>query len=963
MVNKRILMFFTLVLSFLFLSCKSKVEITIISDITIEIGETIDFEKYIIITKNDINVKVKDSYLDLSSFDSEKTGTYKVTVSFESEKKDLTIIVKPKSDNNPIDVQSITITNKISNMNVGVTYTLNVEVLPSTVTKGYNITSSDESIIKVENNVITALKEGTCEIIASIDGKEDRIVITVTENKKLSDDIITALKELNSYNYKVNYNLFIPEYSVDSVMFYECYYDGDNICYKYLIDNKEYCDYIIKENDLLYYYRDDNGAYTVFNEKDDSFNDAFPYNVYLVFSNIESFISEGKDSNEYILKNPQETYNLIFGENEGKYEVTSIKLLLDNNHISLIGCEMNYYDENTNSYVTYYEEYEFSMYGECRVDKDLINNTSDYYDVNSSLNNNFTDQNLSSDNSIEFFSDKKSNAFDNIRGVQFLQKNGDVLISSKTLFSNVKTISLTLSTNSLNGMRVKVSVGDVFLKSDEGNEYTVSKLNFNEVTQVIFKSSSSLSGELKIYLLSNDDSKSMYIKSIDFNQTEESLYMGKQIYDKDNFDSKKYQDYYYETYGTSCLPSSGDYNILVIPVEFKGERPFTSEMLNMLDLAFNGSEEETGWHSVSSFYRQSSFNKLNITFDIVDPYKASNDSKYYGEYQEKVLYEDGTSDIQNGCDVIYIEALTYVEEIIDLTKYDYNKDNTIDGVCIIYNTPVDYDNDDTIYWAITYQSVISEDELMFDGLGSYFYCFMGYDFIFEDVSKDMYGIRKDLVVNATTYIHEMGHMLGLDDYYDYDTSIGCNEGLGGADMMDGCFGDHCSYSKIMLDWLNPTIVTEDIVVTVKPYEDVILIPLDFNNSFMSEYLLIDMYSQLGINSLYSEYLFGDDPGVRIYHVSSSLPEDSIDDYSIITKYNNTGTDIALIKLIEADKEIKFKSGEGYSEDDDLFRSGMKLSDAFTNYKRNDGKIINFDVIIESVESDKAVIKVDFIDAE
>ena len=56
-----------------------------------------------------------------------------------------------------------------------------------------------------------------------------------------------------------------------------------------------------------------------------------------------------------------------------------------------------------------------------------------------------------------------------------------------------------------------------------------------------------------------------------------------------------------------------------------------------------------------------------------------------------------------------------------------------------------------------------------------------------------YGYGK---VDAHTYIHEMGHMLGLPDYYDYSFK---SSPTGMYDMQDNNVGDHNPFSKMHLE--------------------------------------------------------------------------------------------------------------------------------------------------------------------
>jgi hypothetical protein len=108
-----------------------------------------------------------------------------------------------------------------------------------------------------------------------------------------------------------------------------------------------------------------------------------------------------------------------------------------------------------------------------------------------------------------------------------------------------------------------------------------------------------------------------------------------------------------------------------------------------------------------------------------------------------------------------------------------------------------------------------------------------------------------LYINAVTYIHETGHLLGLDDYYDYNEGEGSDKGLGGADMMDYNIGDHNVYSKLMLGWVTPTVVTSTQEITISSSTEsgqFIMILLDYDGTYFSEYLLIDLYTNEGVNA-------------------------------------------------------------------------------------------------------------------
>ncbi|MCH5152867.1 MAG: InlB B-repeat-containing protein [Clostridiales bacterium] len=450
--------------------------------------------------------------------------------------------------------------------------------------------------------------------------------------------------------------------------------------------------------------------------------------------------------------------------------------------------------------------------------------------------------------------------------------------------------------------------------------------------------------------------------------------MPKQTYNSSTFDKSNLQQktmQYDESQGYDPaigLPSTGSYHALVIPVEFTGES-FTQQELDDLEKSLNGPATDTGWESVSTYYSKSSYGALNLTFDVQPAYQVQYSATYYGNYSQK----DNDGYYHTGEELILKEALGHYETVLDLTKYDSNGDGCIDAVYLIYSTDVDYENGDSLYWAFTTWYYGDEE---YDGLYAYYFLFAGIDFIYESTSKDDFsGAEKisGLKINASTYIHETGHLLGLDDYYDYDEESGSNEGLGGADMMDYTVGDQGVYSKIMLGWIEPTIVNDTATVTIESLQKssgvrAILIPLNFNNSYFCEYLLIDLYTADGLNGLHAgatnSYLYeGAEFGVRIYHVSSSInnPYNENSAYGSFTDYNNTDTNIALIRLVEADGERKFASSNGLAAKSDLWKKGDKLSSVFKNYTRNDGKTLCFDIEIVSVSAASATITVTFAD--
>jgi len=805
---------------------------------------------------------------------------------------------------------------------------------------------------------------------------ENRNYNLIAEWKKLNDDdIYNQLSYLSFKNYRIDFSENLKKLGTYS--YSENIISSERIVNSNKDESKSIniTDYIVKENNVCYLYKvnlnnEDEITYEKYVDSDLEYLDKLNT---LGLLNLEclSKYTYTKENNKYYLNEKDEVE--ILSNNP---VINSLSIEIKNNSISNITITINDLDNtesnDENKYLTL--TYDFYDYNNVNITVEDIDKA--IYGEQQTITSKFVDTNLLALDGPSYNASKPVKSYSASKGLQFLQKSGLVTLKSNVKYYNVSKIKILCTTNADLGMKVEAKVDNTNLISNGGATFEVPKGKLDNMTEVVFNVTDLLTGNITIDLIPNDEEKSMYILQIEVIcekvDIDKSIYMPNQNYNENTHSNKRLQDYLNQENDAIGLPSIGTYNVLVIPVQFKFGSKYKESHLDNLDMAFNGTSEETGYESVKTYYQKSSYGKLNMTFDIVEPYTTKSNANYYNNYMKEVEWDNGEVTYQYGEEAILLEALAYYENILDLSKYDYNKDKVIDGVYLIYNHSIDYYDEDSMFWAFTsWYTAPSETNKTFDNLDAYYYMFAGYDFILEDVKGGEYvkGEIEGLIINATTYIHETGHMLGLDDYYDYNEEKGSNEGLGGADMMDSNCGDHCSYSKIMLNWITPKIVTTTQTINIKSMSeagDVILVPLDYNGTYMCEYLLIDLYTSNGLNEMSHKqnYLYGEkEYGVRIYHVSSSIENAYSDEYFSITKYNNSVTEIPLIKLIEADGNNNFESGRGYTDEKDLWTENTKLSDKFKNYMRNDGKIINFDIIINSLSDKDASITIDFIDLE
>ena len=442
------------------------------------------------------------------------------------------------------------------------------------------------------------------------------------------------------------------------------------------------------------------------------------------------------------------------------------------------------------------------------------------------------------------------------------------------------------------------------------------------------------------------------------------------------------------------LPSIGDVNILVVPVLLPGytsidlDNDGTDDLDKVhedIEKAFF-SENLTKFESVKSFYKKSSFNKLNIGGEVTEWFDVESETDYTSASQ-----------------IDYYQTYDLVEQItdwakyslkIDMSKYDSDQDGYIDGIWCIYSCPnytnggpqTDYGN----YWAYTSWGNQDKKPNVNDPIYN-LYGWASYDFMY-----DGFGIEN---IDAHTYIHETGHFLGLNDYYSDQMSY---NPIGKVDMMDANICDHNSYSKMLLGWTKPYVVTGNTTIeldTLDKENNLIVIPSDNtsieNNTFdpFSEYILVEVYSIDGLNNFDSlnKYANGikgnNDKGVRIYHVDNrKYLVDTSDDYNLtIKEYENEtidknhrlalpitnhrginsynqyfGLDVNVnlydeIRMIEATNIDTFSSG-GVQKSKSLFKQNDEFSmdkygkNFFINENKfNNGDTFSYKVLIEEVK--------------
>ena len=343
-------------------------------------------------------------------------------------------------------------------------------------------------------------------------------------------------------------------------------------------------------------------------------------------------------------------------------------------------------------------------------------------------------------------------------------------------------------------------------------------------------------------------------------------------------------------YGVDYCPSYGRVNLLVIPVWFSDSTSFidSSKRENVrsdIRKAYFGTAEETGWHSVSSYYFQESFGSLTLQGTVSTWYEVEYS---YANFATKNAGQAATMAlVHSATDWFFRQNPSQNRK-----DYDYDSNGWLDGVMLIYAAP-DYmtlDNrrgDYSNLWAYCYwaDQEVKHRSASAPGANAYFWA--SYDFLYSSSTAyaragSTYGAgdTRRMSVDTHTYIHEMGHVLGLDDYYDY----GPNDyrPAGGFSMQDNNVGGHDPFSVMALGWAAPYIPYDSCTLTLRPFQqshDLILLSPGWNSfdSPFDEYLLLELYTPTGLNEMDARYTYLDSfpsgasaTGVRLWHVDARL---------------------------------------------------------------------------------------------
>ena len=329
----------------------------------------------------------------------------------------------------------------------------------------------------------------------------------------------------------------------------------------------------------------------------------------------------------------------------------------------------------------------------------------------------------------------------------------------------------------------------------------------------------------------------------------------------------------------NSYPTTGKkQKLLVAPIKFTKNSDdkldtidANDALLEKIRITFTGTQEEIdkvgGTISVQSFYEQSSFGKgafdvvmiptwIDFGMTAVDFKKSTSAAGVSAAEKVREWYIDEYAKDNHG----ELGADAY-----SLDDLDSDDDGFIDLIWNVYAYPYDTNNDTSFWWAYVTYTGNQAGTLKTPTVQTL--AWASTNFLAEGSNG----------YESRTFIHETGHTLGLDDYYDYNKEW---SPAGGIDYMDQNLGDHNSYSKFAYGWVNPWVLKEEDLEGGKTAEItlrlattsgdcLVLASPDYNNTAFDEYMMVELVGPYGLckkdyttQSGFTKY------GIRVWHIDA-----------------------------------------------------------------------------------------------
>ena len=322
--------------------------------------------------------------------------------------------------------------------------------------------------------------------------------------------------------------------------------------------------------------------------------------------------------------------------------------------------------------------------------------------------------------------------------------------------------------------------------------------------------------------------------------------------------------------------------------------------------------------SAWKYFYDSSDGQYSPQFDVVGPVTVSKNMAYYGK-------NNPSTDFDNAPWTMVKEACQLVDDSVDFSLYDNDKDGYVDFVYVIYAGYGEADGgEENTIWPHSYWLLDAGVTCKVDGK-----------------CVDLYacGNEMDSYTNhhtgIGTFCHEFSHVLGLPDLYE-TTGYGTHKTIGSWSILDyGPYNNdgntppaYSAYEQFFMGWLTPRLIVDP--------ENVVLNELQTSDN------------ALLISTSDEHNLLGNDPKPTTFYMVENRQQVGWDEYipghgMMLTKIqysSNTWMDNTVnnnarkmgVDLIEADGKTPDIYSSGFDgKEGDLFPAGATEYLGITNH--------------------------------
>jgi M6 family metalloprotease-like protein len=332
------------------------------------------------------------------------------------------------------------------------------------------------------------------------------------------------------------------------------------------------------------------------------------------------------------------------------------------------------------------------------------------------------------------------------------------------------------------------------------------------------------------------------------------------------------------------FPTQGEAKIAMLYVDFPDCHyqwaPLSDTMYNITFGEEDPSNQNFPNESIRAFYQRTSKHSLDISGQVYR-YTTEHDKEYYENNAHKRLFVN--------------EVLDAMDDIIDYSQFDGNDDNVIDTVLI--NVPASAGDDE--WWPSASNYYYDFDHMLDE-------TYLSYVIIGNAEIKS----SSDYANFTATYTHELGHCMGLPDYYLYQESN--SEGMHGSagyDTMDEIFSDFSCATKLLSGWYKKEQIQVYDGSASSTFElkngqtengNCVIIPCgELADDYLSEFFILE-YTTLDENNIdipKSYWWKNYGSGVRVIHVEATSEDNSNGKTFCYRNGNDTATNNGLGKRL------------------------------------------------------------------